>query len=306
MDPIVTGALVGAGSSLLGGVLGRSSSNRVAREQMAMQREFAQMGIRWKVEDAKAAGLHPLFALGANTPSYSPVQNVDPMGAALAEAGQSVGRAVASQETVSQRALSEAQLRGANALADKHEAEAALARSEIVRRSQAGPPMPGVSSSESGSAGLGVVQSPPVVQLPPEMDIPGQHDVVQIKPSEVTSSASDRPHVAAGGPAGAPASREYRLTPNMKVLLPAANDLGEALEPLSESWILMYTWYRLNVQEYGEHLADLAFQELGLPVTLLKGARRVGKGLEGLDFSGLRPSVRFTGPRPSGGAYFGR
>lgn len=36
------------------------------------QREFAKMGIQWRVQDAIAAGLHPLFALGANLPSFSP------------------------------------------------------------------------------------------------------------------------------------------------------------------------------------------------------------------------------------------
>lgn len=42
------------------------------REQMAKQEEFAKMGIRWRVEDAKAAGLHPLAAIGAAGASYSP------------------------------------------------------------------------------------------------------------------------------------------------------------------------------------------------------------------------------------------
>lgn len=43
------------------------------RENMQMQRDFAQHGVRWKVADAKAAGLHPLAALGANVSSPSPV-----------------------------------------------------------------------------------------------------------------------------------------------------------------------------------------------------------------------------------------
>lgn len=40
----------------------------------ALQREFAQKGIRWKVKDARKAGLHPLAVLGSQTiaaqPSY--------------------------------------------------------------------------------------------------------------------------------------------------------------------------------------------------------------------------------------------
>lgn len=36
-----------------------------------LAREFAQSGIRWRVQDAKAAGLHPLAALGGSTSSPS-------------------------------------------------------------------------------------------------------------------------------------------------------------------------------------------------------------------------------------------
>lgn len=74
------GDLLSAGASLINGFANRSAQQdynqqqlQLAHEQMAMQREFAQMGIRWKVEDAKAAGLHPLAALGAQVSSPSPV-----------------------------------------------------------------------------------------------------------------------------------------------------------------------------------------------------------------------------------------
>lgn len=51
---------------------GDSEEDRVNR-QMQEQAKYAKAGIRWKVADAKAAGLHPLFALGGNTATYSPV-----------------------------------------------------------------------------------------------------------------------------------------------------------------------------------------------------------------------------------------
>ena len=46
----------------------------IARDTQAYERqkEFAQMGIRWRTDDAKAAGLHPLAVLGASGASYSP------------------------------------------------------------------------------------------------------------------------------------------------------------------------------------------------------------------------------------------
>lgn len=42
-----------------------------AEKNRQMQIEFAKNGVRWRVEDATAAGLHPLAALGASGASYS-------------------------------------------------------------------------------------------------------------------------------------------------------------------------------------------------------------------------------------------
>lgn len=89
------GSLVGAGSSLAGGMINAATSKSIAREQMAMQREFAQNGIQWKVEDAKKAGLHPLYAIGASTATYTPVsQDSSAMGNAVADAGAYLGKAI--------------------------------------------------------------------------------------------------------------------------------------------------------------------------------------------------------------------
>lgn len=115
MDPFVTGSLIMGGSSLLGGLLGESGANdrsaaslAFAREQMAAQKEFAQQGIRWRVEDAKAAGIHPLYAMGAQvTPfssvSFSPEQPSYGMAQAAADMGQNIGRAVQAKQTGGER-----------------------------------------------------------------------------------------------------------------------------------------------------------------------------------------------------------
>lgn len=58
----------------------RELQMQMRQEDIALQREFAQNGIRWRVDDAKAAGLHPLAALGASSASYSPVTTLlDPL-----------------------------------------------------------------------------------------------------------------------------------------------------------------------------------------------------------------------------------
>ena len=37
-----------------------------------LQKEFAQNSIQWRVADAKKAGIHPLYAIGASSSSYTP------------------------------------------------------------------------------------------------------------------------------------------------------------------------------------------------------------------------------------------
>jgi len=102
-------ALIAAGAGIAGGLLSSNSQKKAnqanldfAREQnaqnIALQKEFAQSGIQWKVSDAEKAGIHPLFALGANTTSFSPTaiggtaQGTDY--GFIGEAGQNIGRAI--------------------------------------------------------------------------------------------------------------------------------------------------------------------------------------------------------------------
>lgn len=71
------------------------------------QREFAQMGIRWKAADARAAGLHPAFAMGASTHSFSPVSidggSSTNYSGALGSMGQDLGRAITATSTAKER-----------------------------------------------------------------------------------------------------------------------------------------------------------------------------------------------------------
>lgn len=108
------GNLIGAGASLLGGLFGKNSADdaraaqeRIAAQNIALQREFAQNGIRWKVDDARAAGIHPLYALGAQGASFSPVSvagiSDNSMGAGLAAAGQDISRAINTTRTGPER-----------------------------------------------------------------------------------------------------------------------------------------------------------------------------------------------------------
>lgn len=97
------GALISAGASLLGGLLGKKSQEKAAAKGYAQQKEFAQHGIRWRVADAQAAGIHPLAALGVPLQQVSPIAVGDTMGSAFASAGQDIGRAIDAKRTAGER-----------------------------------------------------------------------------------------------------------------------------------------------------------------------------------------------------------
>lgn len=83
-------SLLGLAGSIGGAILG----NKAKEKEYKQQKEFAQSGIQWKVADAEKAGIHPLYALGANTVSYSPQSVGASDFSGLADAGQNIGRAI--------------------------------------------------------------------------------------------------------------------------------------------------------------------------------------------------------------------
>lgn len=100
------GDAIGAAGSVVGGLLGNQAAAQASKLNYEAQKEFAQTGIRWRVADAKAAGLHPLAALGAQTPSYTPsafVGDTSWMGDAASQLGQGIGRAAEAKMTARER-----------------------------------------------------------------------------------------------------------------------------------------------------------------------------------------------------------
>lgn len=117
-------AVIAGGATILGAHLNSlqhdaaaSRAARANRENAQMQKEFAQHGIRWKVEDARQAGINPLVALGAQTHSYSPsTMDAGPdnsMGNALSSMGQDVSRAMMAKATPEERSLQTFQIASA-------------------------------------------------------------------------------------------------------------------------------------------------------------------------------------------------
>jgi len=120
MLPLI-GSIISAGAGLLGGVMNNSAqkaanqanieaSSAANKANYEAQKEFAQNGLRWKVEDANAAGIHPIYAMGAQPMQFAPsfvgsTSESSRPGDSLASAGQDIGRAVAATETNDERAL---------------------------------------------------------------------------------------------------------------------------------------------------------------------------------------------------------
>lgn len=147
----ILSGLIGAGSSLIGSSMNAASNEAnnarliADKEQdRALQREFAQTGIQWKVQDAKQAGIHPLYALGANTVSYAPsALNLTPSnpGTGIAAAGQDISRAINATRTADQR--EDAYTSSVKALTlQKMGLENDLLASQIRKLGPPTPPMP--------------------------------------------------------------------------------------------------------------------------------------------------------------------
>lgn len=237
MDPIVTSSLISAGSNLLGGLLGgkKDNSAKIAAQNYAMQKEFAQNGIRWKVADAKAAGIHPLAALGANTLSFTPSVVGDTgggpdWGSTVRAMGQDISRAFDATRTASERAEAELAARNrqalidsqnartSEALSDKYEAEASLARMQALKIAQGqNPPMPGGLTDKSVT---------PLVEGK-------QFGPVKFKPAEITSANPYQPALTSGPPSpGATRARFGSANFPFTVDIPSGSSVSEGLESM--------------------------------------------------------------------------
>lgn len=142
----------------------RQLQESVANRNFQMQEDFAKQGVRWRVADAEAAGLHPLAALGVMPTGSSPVSVMGSGGAgysggpsssrggnmyrALSAAGQNISRAMLAGQSADERALAQAQL---DKLRSETDYMTAMAAESRKRASMPGnPPIPDPYSGVSG------------------------------------------------------------------------------------------------------------------------------------------------------------
>lgn len=140
----------------LGSALGAATSLFGAKENYKHQKEFAQHGVQWKADDARAAGLHPLYAMSASTPTFAPVSGYDNAGTQMASAGQDLSRAMDSTRTKSDRAGAVASTEAlTNARLQNELLRTQILAAKVAISKASNPPFPPISPDTSALPGQG-------------------------------------------------------------------------------------------------------------------------------------------------------
>lgn len=212
----VLSGLSGFGS-LFGGSGGLSARKSAALEA-AYAREFAQNQIQWKVQDAKNAGVHPLYALGAPAVSFSPsFGGAEPKRNVmrdLSEAGAGISRAAGAFADSKQRAilfdqetrLNELKIKDAEIAVQKNASDLVMSRTGQV---------PAIDGSR-----------------------------ILLKPSEVTHSRGDDHALEAGRPA--PATKQFVNRDGTVSVWPSA----DAKQSIEDSLYELEHMYRNRIAPY--------------------------------------------------------
>ena len=198
------GGAIGGALGLIGSSQSQANAAKLNQLNYEHQKEFAQNGIRWRVADAKAAGLHPLAALGAQGASYSPsaVIGDSPDFSFLKDMGQGIDRAMDAKATQKERAEKEEK---SNALFNEELKGKQLQNQETETRIQQMKWDMAMDAARNAERSVRTQQQvPPMPRLGPDGTLmPGQSnatspgDIIDAKPPEVTFNAPGRPNVEA-------------------------------------------------------------------------------------------------------------
>lgn len=170
-----------AGAVMFGGDLLAADSQRratddtnkankeIARDNALMQREFAQQGVRWKVEDAKKAGIHPLYALGANTNSFSPVaighETDNSQANMYSSMGQNISRAIQSTRTQEERDHANLQIASLKADVEGKTLDNQIRLNQLQKMQSVGPAFPGSQNFIPGQGDSGLIKEKPFERI---------------------------------------------------------------------------------------------------------------------------------------------
>lgn len=158
--PVLAALGVQSALDFFGARKNRKEQRRVNAKNEQMQRDFAQQGVRWRVEDARAAGVHPVFAMGGSGASASPSHVGDTsMGSAWSSMGQNFSRAISATKTKRERLLDQAMLERAGL---ENQLLRERIASEVHGRRNVGPPFPAGTNFLPGQGDGPFVENVPV------------------------------------------------------------------------------------------------------------------------------------------------
>lgn len=260
---IAGGALVG--SSIGGGLLSAHGKKKEQKRNINWQREQLQNSIRWRAEDAKRAGIHPLYAMGANIQSPTPLEvGGDDLGNAVTDMGQGLAQLTNRYQMPQEKAMQVANVRVLESEAKKNDAMAQFYSSQAVNPQTSSAPAASFSTDPAGNI------QPPGLALPGQVTFKAP-DVMSTNPADISATAGRNPGYM-----------KIDIDPKMPMVVPYTQEgLGESLEnlgPLREPGNAMK-----NANQYG----DLRYQWL--------------KDYYGLMFLGQPPSRDWNKvPKPQG------
>lgn len=234
------GELIEGGFGIIGGQLSAAQNRQAMRMSADLQREFAQNGIQWRVEDAKRAGIHPLAALGMMPASATPMVIGDVTGESFQRAGQNIGRAIDAGSSRDDRDMAELNKRLILSQIEESDARRLAIMSDIGLKHQAAGQGASIGVMPESALGTVIEGQAPVV--------PGV-GVVDVKPSPVLTSTTGDTSIQAGF---SPNLEKVMVHPKLPMLMPAARGQESTWEiwaelPAYEKWGIIMR----NVGHYG-------------------------------------------------------
>lgn len=215
------------------------------------QKEFAKNSVQWRVADAKAAGLHPLFGAGLGSTSYSP----NPVTVSdSTSVGISPGQAAESRQRQQQQPLSETEKQRAaieeRAQNDSHartlSAIATDTAQQDLLRAQTDYTQWQMFDSQAARAKQMMEANKERAVTEPTPTNPV--DAVEVKPREQVSRSAANPALSASHPSGPPPGwDEIQISPGVTAIIPQGQSWGDmdgvvALGVLSAN-LARYGWH---------------------------------------------------------------
>lgn len=241
---------------IIGGVIGGVHQRMQEGDQRDQYRENADYRdfqfkntTQVRVDDAKKAGLHPLYALGAQVPNFSPITTQPVQQNDWAAMGQGIDRAIGTKMSAEDRELYQlnkanlaAQIGESDARKQLLEAEAFKARQESFQSV----PVPIENFRPSGipipSSNIAALNTAPT-------------GMVQVKPPDLPTSNPGDKSAMSGNP---PGWRKFALASDLDIWLPgeAGGNMTDAMESMEDSILFKWMVYEENRKRQGDAWAD--------------------------------------------------